>query len=119
MARLVDALGSRVALIADTPLMSQDVPACLSRKDRTAQSCGTSREYALTRALARDGRAAELLHSTLIDPSLWLCDDALCPAVIGQTIVYRDDHHLTATMARRLAAFVEPGLLEALAGDAR
>ena len=114
MARLVASLAAPVALIADTPLMSQDVPACLSRRDRTIDGCATTREYALTRQLARDARAAELLSATLIDPAPWLCDDAACAAVIDDTIVYRDDHHLTATMARRLAPLLEPGLLEAL-----
>ena len=114
MARLVASLGAPVALIADTPLMSQDVPACLSRRDRTIDGCATPRDYALTRHLARDARAAELLGATLIDPALWLCDDATCPAVIDDTIVYRDDHHLTATMARRLAPLLEPRLLEML-----
>ena len=111
MARLVERLDARVALIADTPLMSQDVPACLSRR---GASCDTSRDYALTGHLARDGRAAELLGATLIDPSVWICDDSVCPAIVDQTIVYRDDHHLTATMARALAPLVEPGLLDAL-----
>ena len=111
MASLVAKLDAPVALIADTPLMSQDIPACLSRR---GASCDTTRDYALTLHLARDGRAAELLGATLIDPSLWICDDSVCPAVIDQTIVYRDDHHLTATMARALAPFIEPRLLEAL-----
>ncbi|TMG39310.1 MAG: hypothetical protein E6H94_05610 [Chloroflexi bacterium] len=101
-------------VIADTPLSEVDVPACLSRRDHTAEMCATSRGYALTRHLARDGRAAQAVDAVLIDPSAWLCDEQTCPAVIDWTIVYRDDHHLTATMARRLAPMLEPGLLEAL-----
>jgi hypothetical protein len=50
----------------------------------------------------------------LVDPAKWLCLPEVCPAVIDWTIVYRDDHHLTATMARRLAPLLEPGLLQAL-----
>jgi len=114
MVRLLGAVPGRVAIIADTPLSEVDVPACLSRKDRTADSCASSRGYALTAHLARDGRAAKALGAVLIDPSVWLCDEQICPAVIDWTIVYRDDHHLTATMARRLAPLLEPGLLEAL-----
>jgi hypothetical protein len=114
MARLLKTISSPVAIIADTPLSEVDVPACLSRRDRTADMCGTARDYALTLHLARDGRAATTLGAVLIDPALWLCDDQTCPAVIDWTVVYRDDHHLTATMARRLAPLLEPGLLEAL-----
>ncbi|HYK97550.1 MAG TPA: SGNH hydrolase domain-containing protein, partial [Candidatus Acidoferrales bacterium] len=111
MARLVASLGAPAVVIADTPLMSQDVPACLSRRDATAAGCGTSRGYALTLHLARDARAAALLGAVLVDPTLWLCDEDSCPALIDDTVVYRDDHHLTATMARRLAPLLEPALL--------
>ena len=114
MVRLLRALPGRVAIIADTPLSAVDVPACLSRPDRTAADCATAGYYALTAHLARDGRAAAALGTTLIDPTQWLCGPDVCPAVIDWTIVYRDDHHLTATMARRLAPLLEPGLLEAL-----
>ena len=118
MVRLLKRLPSRVAIIADTPLNDEDIPACLSRTDRTAADCATSRGYALTGHLARDGRVADALGATLIDPTAWLCGPAVCPAIIDWTIVYRDDHHLTATMARRLAPLLEPGLLEALAAQA-
>jgi len=114
MVRLLQALPGRVAIIADTPLSAVDVPACLSRPDRTAADCATVRYYALTAHLARDGRAAAALGVTLVDPTQWLCGPDVCPAVIDWTIVYRDDHHLTATMARRLAPLVESGLVEAL-----
>ena len=114
MVRLLRRLPGRIAIIADTPLNDQDIPACLSRRDRTPESCSTSRAYALTGELARDGRAAEMLGAALIDPAGWLCGPDVCPAVIDWTIVYRDDHHLTATMARRLAPFIEPALLQAL-----
>ena len=114
MVRLLRALPGRVAIIADTPLSAVDVPACLSRTDRTAADCATARGYALTAHLARDGRAAAALGATLIDPTQWLCGPDICPAVIDWTIVYRDDHHLTATMARRLAPLLESGLMEAL-----
>jgi peptidoglycan/LPS O-acetylase OafA/YrhL len=114
MVRLLRALPGRVAIIADTPLSAVDVPACLSRTDRTAADCATARGYALTAHLARDGRAAAALGATLIDPTQWLCGPDVCPAVIDWTIVYRDDHHLTATMARRLAPLLESGLMEAL-----
>jgi hypothetical protein len=119
MARLLRTVPGRVAVIADTPLMAVDVPACLSRRDRTADQCATSRGYALTAHLARDGRAAEDAGAALIDPSPWLCGPEVCPATIDSTIVWRDDHHLTATMARQLASVLEPALVEALRGSGR
>ena len=116
MVRLVSRLPGRVVVMADTPLSAVDVPACLSKRDSTFDSCATTRGYALTRALDRDGPVARQLGATLVDPAEWLCGPDVCPAVIDWTIVYRDDHHLTATMARRLAPLLEPALLAALTG---
>ncbi len=118
MARLLDPLANRIVVIADTPLPAFDVPACLSRRDRTIDACATARSYALTAHLLRDGRVSEKLGAVLIDPSEWLCGPQMCPAVIDWTVVYRDDHHLTATMVRRLAPLLEPGLLRALTSTA-
>jgi peptidoglycan/LPS O-acetylase OafA/YrhL len=114
MVRLLTRLPGRLAIIADTPLNVEDIPACLSRADRTASDCSTPRAYALTGHLTRDGAAADALGATLIDPTVWLCGPAVCPAIIDWTIVYRDDHHLTATMVRRLVPLLEHGLLVAL-----
>ncbi len=114
MARLLERLPGRVAVIADTPLGAQDVPACLSRRDRTWDDCATATWYALSGHLLRDGPASSAAGAYLIDPSSWLCDVRACPAVIDWTIVLRDDHHLTATMARRLTPLLEPAVLGAL-----
>lgn len=43
----------------------------------------------------------------MIDPMPILCPRGLCPAVIGNAIVYRDTYHLTATFARTLADWLE------------
>lgn len=115
MARLVSRLPGRIVVIADTPLSAVDVPACLSRRNSSVDSCATARGYALARELERDRPAAIQLGATLVDPAEWLCGPEVCPAVIDRTIVYRDEHHLSATMARRLAPLLEPALLGALA----
>lgn len=114
MARLVGSLPGRIAILADTPTAKEDVPACLTRRDRTIETCATPRSFGLAAHLARDGRVAELTHATLIDASPWLCGPEVCPAVIDGIIVLRDDHHLTSTMARHLSPLLEPLLVEAL-----
>lgn len=55
----------------------------------------------------------------LVDLAEGLFGPDVCPAVIDWTIVYRDDHHLTATMARRLAPPLEPPLLTTPTSAAR
>ena len=41
--------------------------------------------------------------SAVVDLSDILCPGSSCPVVIDRMIVYRDDHHLTATFAASLA----------------
>jgi hypothetical protein len=112
MARLLSMLPGRLVVLADTPILALDVPACLSRLPMRPDQCATSAGYGLSAQLLRDGPAAERSGALLVDPGPWLCGPTACPPIIDSTIVYRDDHHLTATFARALA----PLLDEALAG---
>ena len=49
---------------------------------------------------------------TMIDPMKILCPRDLCPAVIGNAVVYRDSYHLSATFAETLADWLERRLPE-------
>jgi hypothetical protein len=39
----------------------------------------------------------------MIDLTPYFCADT-CPAIAGNTLIYRDSHHLTASFAAELAA---------------
>jgi peptidoglycan/LPS O-acetylase OafA/YrhL len=105
MARLLDQLPGRIALLADTPLSRYDVPACLSRNLDDTRRCATDRAYAFgSKPRARERVAAHLTGAALVDLSDAICPGkGTCPAVVDGMIVYRDDHHLTATFAASLA----------------
>lgn len=78
-----------------------DTPTCLA-DGGTAESCATSRAAALDPidpALAYAERNP-LFHS--LDLSDGVCTAQLCPAVVGNIIVYKDWHHLSATYVRSL-----------------
>ena len=53
-----------------------------------------------------DKRAAEATGIELISPVPKLCNDELCPAVIGNVLVYRDTYHMSATYAETLAPWL-------------
>jgi len=105
MARLLDQLPGRIVLLADTPLSRYDVPACLSRHLDDTRRCATDRAYAFgSKPRARERVAAHLTGAALVDLSDVICPaKGKCPAVVDGMIVYRDDHHLTATFAASLA----------------
>jgi hypothetical protein len=105
MARLLAQVPGRIALLADTPISRFDVPSCLSGHLRDVRDCATDRAYALgSDPGARERVAAALTGAAFVDLADVICPGkGACPVVIDGMIVYRDDHHLTATFSAALA----------------
>jgi len=99
-----------VVAIRETPLMATDVAECVSEHRTSLNRCTTPREEALRLANAIQPAAAGLPGSAAIDLTPWICPAATCPVVIGNVLIYRDEHHLTATFARSLAPFLRQTL---------
>ena len=111
MARLLLQIPGRIAILADTPASNFDVPVCLSRHPGDITRCATSRVAAFGRQhLIRERTAAQAANATLVDLSDAICPGDPCQPVIRDMIVYRDDHHLTATFAASLAGLLEAAL---------
>ena len=45
-----------------------------------------------------------------------VCGPDLCPAVIGNVLVYLDDNHLTASYATTMAPVIEDQVVSAIGG---
>ncbi len=111
MARLLRQIPGRIAILADTPAAATDVPVCLSAHPDDITRCATSRLAAFGRQhLIRERTAAQAAGATLVDLSDAVCPGDPCQAVVRGMIVYRDDHHLTATFATSLAGLLESRL---------
>lgn len=98
---------SRVAVLADTPSIGVPPSYCLGLFPDDAQRC------ALPRAKALDARVRQAEHDlaargafTYLDYSDYLCNDTVCPSILGDTLVYRDGHHLTVSMSSALAPVI-------------
>jgi peptidoglycan/LPS O-acetylase OafA/YrhL len=104
LGRTLDALEAPTVVIADTPDMLEDPAPCLSANLAAAEACGQPRERALEGA-AREAQISATASRgiPLIDLNEYLCDDDWCPPIIGNTLVYRDSHHLTAEISADLA----------------
>ena len=104
MARLIERVPGKLAIIVDTPRSDYDVPACLADHPRAIERCTTNRSAAFGPLYRlREAEAARLSGATLVDLSDAVCPTDPCPPVIGSMLVYRDHHHLTATFAASLA----------------
>jgi hypothetical protein len=95
------ATGARVLVLSPTPWPRRDVPGCLSEHLDDARACTFPRAAAVSAAGARAERTAvERAGGTYVDVSDWLCAPIVCPVVVGDVLVYRDDNHITTTWAR-------------------
>jgi hypothetical protein len=113
MARLLAPVGGQIAIIVDTPESRVDVPACISGHILDLRPCETPRSTALGWEHLRLERAATRAlapRATLVDLNDAICPSDPCPVVLNGMIVYRDDHHMTATFAASLATALQAAL---------
>lgn len=109
-------------VIRDNPLIKLnpgkwlEVPPCLSWNLKTPERCNKPRE--LTLDSMKDAMllaAKDQPRTGAIDLTPWLCTKDICPAVIGNVVVYRDAHHLTETYMNTLSPYIEAELLRVMA----
>lgn len=94
---------SQVIFISDSPLSIVDPPKCLTSHPKSVLACSTP----ITRAVSLDwlGHEADVATSekvTWVDPTTWICATDPCSPISGNTLIYVDGGHLTATFARSL-----------------
>ena len=108
---------TRVVLISDTPYFIKDPPRCLRAPSARISDCETRRAVAiLGRHEQTERQAAAVLGATFADLNLVVCPYDPCPLFAGDTMMWRDNHHLTETYARQLAPAVEAVVRSALRG---
>nr|WP_058253601.1 MULTISPECIES: acyltransferase family protein [unclassified Gordonia (in: high G+C Gram-positive bacteria)] len=118
--RPVASRGTKVLVVADNPAVPEETLNCLTRvslggSDNTG-NCSTPREVALATPDPLIGAARQLPGATLLDMTASFCDQAACPAVIGDVIVYRDTNgHVSATYAKTLSPQLISSIEKALA----
>ena len=122
MAREIKMIPSstKVVIIQDPPLpTSVNVPDCLSSNTNDYRRCAFSRANAEGSSMGkREQYAAKVTGAGLIDLTSYICPGTKgpCPAVINGMIVWRDEHHLTATFAKTLAPAVDEQLVAIMNG---
>ena len=105
-----DALESRgivPVLMEDTPWPGQDVPTCLSKNYTNVGACSQP----VTQAYRDDMKEIREDFQTEGKHVLWVrhlfCTDTVCPNIVGNLLVYRDDNHITVTYASFIAPLID------------
>ncbi|MFI5912764.1 SGNH hydrolase domain-containing protein [Dactylosporangium sp. NPDC051541] len=102
-------LTARTVILQDTPDPGgTSVPDCVAAHPTAVDRCALKPAKALhpARRAAIDAAATV----PVIDPAAWFCTAAVCPAVVGNTLVYRDGSHVTSTYIRLLTPLLDAAL---------
>ncbi|WP_374023032.1 acyltransferase family protein [Mycobacterium sp. HNNTM2301] len=109
--------GAAVLVLGPAPDPQSSLPTCLSAHLDDAGACTPTRSAAVN----DDGIAAERAATTAgggqyADLTDLFCTPERCPMVVGNTLVFRDDNHVTTEYAQLLAPVMGALADRALAG---
>lgn len=90
-----------VVVVEPAPNVGQDPIGCLSKNLTHTEQCSRPTEDALQGEAAEQSAAAAGVEYLELSP--WVCNDASCPLVQGDVLVFKDSQHLTQTFATLLA----------------
>jgi hypothetical protein len=111
------ASGATVLVLGPVADPLSSVPTCLSAHLDDATACAPPRSVAAD----RDGIAAEQAATAAgggqyADLTDLFCTPDRCPVIVGNTLVFRDDNHVTTEYAQLLAPVIGALADRALAG---
>jgi peptidoglycan/LPS O-acetylase OafA/YrhL len=113
--RRLRGVAPHVVVIGDPPRPPLDVPSCVSESLKRLRRCAFEPDAALARSRIVTAAVRAVPGIRVIDPARALCLPDVCPAVIGDVLVYRNSGHLTASIVvtlRRWLGRQLPLLLE-------
>lgn len=100
------AVGSQVVVVQDNPALTDEAVTCLKTASEDEVRAGDC-DVPVGEAYVQDDlywQVATARSDVVAIPTQNLfCTDDACPIVIGNSVVYRDGHHITATYASAIA----------------
>lgn len=110
LTRLVSRLrtaGAAVAVLGPVPDPLSTVPSCVSGHMDDVVACSPRRSAAVNdTGIAAEAAAVRAAGGSYIDLTDLFCTAQRCPVIVGNTLVYRDDNHITGEYARWLAPVI-------------
>jgi hypothetical protein len=104
--------GIKVVAIKETPEMGRNIPDCLSAPDGSSARCATPTSSAVLHGTPLEQAVAHTpTGAFMVDLNRHICGPEVCSPVVGNVVVYRDEHHLTKTYAATLLPYLREQLL--------
>ena len=102
---------TKVFAIRDNPRMIEDPPSCV---EKNPDQCSRPRGDALPAIPPWENTENIPDNVIFVDMSDYFCDEETCSPVIGNVLVYRDTHHITASYSKTMAPALEEHIVKAL-----
>ena len=109
-----------LVLLSDIARPTKDVPTCLAENLTNVPACTVPSDLGLPtdaggykhlpKRHEAVRKALQVVDVTMVNTQAWFCEGAKCPPVIGRTLVYRDDSHMTQVYARLLVPLLRSTL---------
>ena len=101
------ATGAQVLVLGPIPNPGFQVPICLSGYLDDVAACTPARATAVNEAgIAAEAAATEAGGGEYVDTTDLFCTSERCPVIVGNTLVYVDENHMTLEYARLLAPVI-------------
>jgi peptidoglycan/LPS O-acetylase OafA/YrhL len=96
--------GTRVIYLNDTPWPKTNVPDCVAEHTQNVETCAQTTKYAAKPDRRTSmAKAAAKAGATVINPQPWFCAKKICPVVVGNILVYKDESHISTVYAKLVA----------------
>ncbi|MGF9646864.1 acyltransferase family protein [Pseudarthrobacter oxydans] len=105
--------GIEIIGIRDNPRFTFNMPECIQRNGPDAPECSVSLEESLVDPSPLENYSGQVEGLHLMDLSDFICARGICPGVVGNVYVYKDDNHLTRTYVETMIPMFEQRLLAA------
>jgi peptidoglycan/LPS O-acetylase OafA/YrhL len=100
---------AKIVYLEDTPYPGYNVAECVAAHLGDVKACNlpVSHAYAYPATHQAINQALQKLGGvTLVDPAGWMCADNVCPAVVGNLLVFRDQSHLSVEFSEWLTPMI-------------
>ncbi|MBX3721520.1 MAG: acyltransferase [Turneriella sp.] len=105
--KYVDA-GIRMGIIRDNPALRISAPGCVLSYGKDHKLCNSDRKLVIDNLKDYLVTVSAMLPEThLVDLTHLYCNKEICPAVIGNILVYRDSHHITDAYGKTMAPYFD------------
>jgi peptidoglycan/LPS O-acetylase OafA/YrhL len=105
--------GIEIVGIRDNPRFTFNMPECVQRYSPGAPACNPPLKESLVDPSPLESYRGKVDGLHLMDLSDFICAGGICPAVVGNVYVYKDDNHLSRTYVESMIPMFEERLLAA------